>query len=141
MTVRAHLLHLDCRTKGGMQFGVLVLMVLWDALCGELFKVLVSVRAHSCDIDVRVLSGMQVTAQAHFCIYTVGCKGACSLGGGLGLRLGCWLIFARFTAGCRGGNCSIDGRVLLGAFFGGAFFGEVLFELVCKRCYLGSMLV
>ena len=33
--------------------------------------------------------------------------------------------------------CSIDGRVLLGAFFAG-----VLLEvLVCKHCYLGSMLV
>ena len=74
---------------------------------------------------------MQVTAQAHVCIYTVGCKGACSLGGGLGLCLGCWLTFARYTSGCGGGGyCSIDGRVLLGAFFGG-----VLFELVCKRCH------
>ena len=28
-------LHLDGRVQGGMQFGVLVLMVLWDAVCGE----------------------------------------------------------------------------------------------------------
>ena len=35
---------------------------------------------------------------------------------------------------------SIDGWVLLGAFFGGG--GGVLLEvLVCKHCYLGSMLV
>ena len=33
--------------------------------------------------------------------------------------------------------CSIDGRVLLGAFFG----GMLLEVLVCKHCYLGSMLV
>ena len=54
-------LHLDGRTQGGMQFGVLMLMVLWDAACGELFEVLVTVRAHFCDIDACVLSGMQVT--------------------------------------------------------------------------------
>ena len=66
-----------------MQFGVL-LMVLWDAVCGELFDVLVPVRAHFCDIDAHVPLGMQVTVQAHVCILTVGCKGACSLGGGLG---------------------------------------------------------
>ena len=101
-------LHLDGRTQGGMQFGVLLLMVLWDAVCRELFEVLVTVRAHFCD---RVLSGMQVTVQAHVCILTVGCKGACSLGGGLGFCLGCWLIFARLTAGCLGG-------VLFGVLFG-----------------------
>ena len=64
-----------------MQFGVLLLLVLWDAVCGELFEVLVTVRAHFCDIDARVLSGMQVTVQAHVCILTVGCN---ALGGGLG---------------------------------------------------------
>ena len=79
-------LHLDGRTQGGMQFGVLVLMVLWDAVCRGLFEVL-------------------VTVQAHVCILTVGCKGARSLGGGLGVCLGCWLIFARLTAGCLGGCC------------------------------------
>ena len=62
-----------------MQFGVLVLMVLWDAVCGELFQVLVTARAHFCDIDAGVLSGMQVTVQAHVCILTKGCRGACSL--------------------------------------------------------------
>ena len=55
-------LHLDGRTEWGMQFGVLVLMVLWDAVCGELFKVL-------------------VTVQAHVCILTVGCKGGMQLAG------------------------------------------------------------
>ena len=68
----------------------------------------------------------------------------------MGFRLGCWLIFARLTAGCLGGCCLdalqgdgarafclIDGRVLLGAFFGGV----ILEVLVCKHCYLGSMLV
>ena len=98
-----------------------------------------------------VLSGMQVTMQAHVCILTAGCKGACSLGGGLGFCLGCWWIFASLTAGCLGGCClgvlfrvmvrahfcSIDGRVFLGAFFGGV----LLDVLVCKHCYLGSMLV
>ena len=39
-------LHLDGRTQGRTQFGVLVLMVLWDTVCGELFEVLVTVRAH-----------------------------------------------------------------------------------------------
>ena len=48
-----------------MQFGALLLMVLWDAVCGELFEVLVTVQAHFCDIDARVLSGMQVTVQTH----------------------------------------------------------------------------
>ena len=61
-----------------MKFGVLLLMVLlmvlWDAVCKELFEVLVTVRAHFCDIHARVLSGMLVTAQA----LAVGCKGACS---------------------------------------------------------------
>ena len=56
-------------------FGVLVLMVLWDAVCGELFEVLVTVRAHFCDIDARVLSGMQVTDA---CLRS-GARGACSL--------------------------------------------------------------
>ena len=32
-------LHLDGRKQGGVQFGVL-LMVLWDTVCGELFEVL-----------------------------------------------------------------------------------------------------
>ena len=42
-----------------------------------------------------------------------------------------------FRVMVRAHLCSIDGRVLLGAFFGG-----VLLEvLVCKHCYLGSMLV
>ena len=31
-------LHLDGRMQGGVQFGVLVLLVLWDAVCGELFE-------------------------------------------------------------------------------------------------------
>ena len=54
-------LYLDGRPQGGMQFGVLVLMVLWDAVCGEL----VTVWVLFCDIDARVLSGMQVTVQVH----------------------------------------------------------------------------
>ena len=87
MRARAFL-HLHGRPQGGMQFGVLLLMVLWDAVCGELFELLVTVRAHFCDIDARVLSGMQVTVQAYVCILTVGCKGARSLGGGLGFCLG-----------------------------------------------------
>ena len=90
-----------------MQFGVLLLMGsdgLWDAVCGELFEVLVTVRAHLCDIDAWVLSGMQVMVQVQVCILTVRCKGACSVRG-LGFCLGCWLFFARFTAGCLGGCC------------------------------------
>ena len=62
-----------------MQFGVLVLLVLWEAVCGELFDELVPVRAHFCDIDARVISGMQVTVQAHVCILTGGCKGSMQL--------------------------------------------------------------
>ena len=62
-----------------MQFGVLVLMVLWDSVCGELFEiVVVRARAHFCDIDARVLSGTQVTVQAHVCI--LGVLGGCCLG-------------------------------------------------------------
>ena len=41
-----------------MQFGVLLLMVLWGAVCRELFEVLLTVRAH-------------------FAILTLGCYGAC----------------------------------------------------------------
>ena len=52
-------MYLDGRLQGGTQFGVLVLMVLWDAVCGEL----VTVWTHFCDIDAWVLSGM--TVQAH----------------------------------------------------------------------------
>ena len=56
VTVRAHVRILTVGHRGGgMQFGVLVLMVLWDAVCGEPFEVLVTVRAHVCDIDARVL--------------------------------------------------------------------------------------
>ena len=113
-------LHLDGGTQGGMQFGVLVLMELYDAVCGELF----AVRAHFCDIDARVLSGMQVTVQAHACILTVGCKGGMQLRWWFGILFGV-LVDSRKI------------RVLLGAFFGG-----VLLEvLVCKRCYLGFTLV
>ena len=75
-----------------MQFGVLVLMVLWDAVCGELIEVLVTVQAHFCDTGARVLSRLQVTVQAHVCILTVGCKGGTqlrTLDGGLGIRWGC----------------------------------------------------
>ena len=73
--------------QGECSLGVLVLMVLWDtvcrdAVCGELFEVLVTVRAHSCDIDARVPSGMQVTVQARVCILMVGCKGAAVWGAG-----------------------------------------------------------
>ena len=68
-----------------------------------------AVRAHLLKIDGRVLGGMQfggagagavlgVTVHACFCILTVGCKGACSLGcwgrwrSGMlfGVRLGVW---------------------------------------------------
>ena len=31
-------LHLDGRTQGEMQFGVLVLIVLWDAVCGSCLR-------------------------------------------------------------------------------------------------------
>ena len=51
----------------------------------------------------------------------------------------CWVVLfgVLFRVVVRAHFCSIDGRVLLGAFFGG-----VLLEvLVCKHCYLGSMLV
>ena len=99
--------------------------------------------------DARVLSGMQVTVQAHVCILTVGCKG--------GTQLRCWfgipfavLVESRKIDGwvkCgaawgalqgdgAGAFCLIDGRVLFGEFRG------VLLEvLVCKHCYLRSMLV
>ena len=50
-------LHLDGRVHGGMQFGVLVLVVFWDVF-GELFEVLVTVRAQ-------------------FAILTPGCHRAC----------------------------------------------------------------
>ena len=49
-----------------MQLGVLVLMVLWntvcgEAFCGELFEVLVTARAHFRDIEERVLSSVFVS--------------------------------------------------------------------------------
>ena len=76
----------------GVQFGVLVLAD-W-----VLFEVLMAVRAHLFKIDCRVLGGMQfggagagavlgVTVHACFCILTVGCTGACSLG------CWCWWCF------------------------------------------------
>ena len=34
MAVRAHLFKIDGRVHGGMQFGVLVLVVFWDAVWG-----------------------------------------------------------------------------------------------------------
>ena len=86
-----------------MQFGVLVLMVLWDAVCGEL----VTVWAHFCDIDARVLSGMQVTVQVHV-------LGGCCLGCSSGRC--CGQIFARVTAGLCLGRSSGGG----GVAFGGA---------------------
>ena len=63
-----------------------------------LFEVLMAVRAHLFKIDGRVLGGMQfggagagavlgVTVHACFCILTVGCTGACSLG------CWCWWCF------------------------------------------------
>ena len=109
MALRVHLFEIDSRVLGGMvwvaaraHFCLLTVEVLWDAVCGELFEVLVTARAHFCEIDARVLSSVQVTVQAHVCILTVGGKGACSLGGGLGFCLGCWLIFARLTAALQG---------------------------------------
>ena len=64
-----------------------------------------AVRAHLFKIDGRVLRGTQfggagagavlgVTVHACFCILTVGCTGACSLGGVFGMQFGeclrCW---------------------------------------------------
>ena len=109
---------------------------------------MVTARAHFCDIDARVLSGMQVTVQAHVCLLTVGCKGGMQLRWWLGTLFGVLVDFRKidgrlswgvlfgvlFRVMVRAHYCSIDGRVLLGAFFGG-----VLLEvLVCKHCYLGS---
>ena len=46
------------------------------------------------------------------------------------------LLGVLFRVMVRAYFCSIDGRVLFGALFGG-----VLLEvLVCKRCYLGSII-
>ena len=90
MVARAHLFKIDGRVLGGMQFGVLVQVLFWgvtlrahlcrrnavwgagpDGAVGRSswgFEVLVTARAYLCDIDARVLSGMQVTVQAHVCI-------------------------------------------------------------------------
>ena len=70
-------------------------------LIGVLFEVLMAARAHLVKIDGRVLGGMQFGALAQVLFWGVTVRG----GGGLGLRLGCWLIFARLTAGCVGGCC------------------------------------
>ena len=92
-------LHLDGRTQGGN--------AVWgagaDGAVGRSlwFEVLVTAGAFFCDIDARVLLGMQVTVQAHVCILKVGCKR------GMQLR---WRL-------------------------------GVLEVLVCKHCYLWSMLV
>ena len=82
----AHLLKIDGRVLGGMQFGgagasavlgvtvhacFCILTVGCTGACGA---------GAICDIDARVLSDMQVTVQAHFCILTVGCTGACCAG-------------------------------------------------------------
>ena len=82
-----------------------------------------AVRAHLFKIDGRVLGGMQlgVLVQVLFC--GVPARGV--------------LFGVLFRVMARGHFCSIDGRVLLRAFFGG-----VLLEvLACKHCYLGPMLV
>ena len=111
-----------------MQFGVLALMVLWDAVCGELFEVLVTVQAHFCDTDARVLSGMQVTAQVRWWF---------------GIPFGVLVDFRKidgwvswgvlvgvlFRMMVRAHFCLIDGRVLLGAFFGGG--GGVFWRCWC----------
>ena len=109
---------------------------------------MVTAWAHFCDIDVRVLSGMQVMVHAHVCILTVGCKGDMQLlRWWFGILFGVLVDFRKidgwlswgvlfgvlFRVMVRAHFCSIDGRVLLGAFFGG-----VLLEvLVCKHLYLG----
>ena len=67
---------------------------------------LVMVRAHFCDIDARVLSGMQVTVQTHVCILTAGCKGA-----GMQLR---WWFRTLF-------GVLVDGWVSWGVLFGVLF--------------------
>ena len=75
-----------------------------------------AVRAYLFKIDGRVLGGMQfggagaelgVTVQAHYCILTVGCKGACSLG--------CW---CRGILGCCLGCGCVFGGVLFGVLLG-----------------------
>ena len=59
--MQAHVCKIDGRVQAGMQFGVLVQVVLWDA-AGMLFGccyVLVTARAHVYKIDGRVHGGMQ----------------------------------------------------------------------------------
>ena len=89
-----------------------------------------------CDIDAWVLSGMQVRVQAHVCILTVGCKWGMQLRWWFGILFGVRVDFRRidgwvswevlfgvlFRVMVRAHFCSIDGRVLLGAFFGGCFW-------------------
>ena len=117
------------------------LRCLWQ--CGRIF----------CDVDARVLSGMQVTVQAQgACLHLDGrVQGGMQLRWWFGILFGVLVDFrkidgwvslgvlfgALFRVTVWAHFCSIDGRVLHGAFFGG-----VLLEvLVCKHCYLGSMLV
>ena len=61
MAVRAHLLKIDGRVLGGMQFGVLVHVLFWG-----------------------------VTVRAHFCILTLGRMGGMQFGVLLGSCLRCW---------------------------------------------------
>ena len=110
-----------------MQFGC------WCRCCfGALFELLVTVQAHFCESDGRVLGSMQVTARAHFGKID-GCPGACSLGYWcrccFGMLFGVWLrcwwrcrrMFARLMPGCSGVLC-------------GNALRQVLLEvLVCKK--------
>ena len=152
---------IDGLVLGGVQFGVLV-----KVLVGVLIEVLMAVRAHLFKVDGRrVLGVMQfgvlaqvlfwgVAVRAHFCIFTVGCRGACSLGwwcwwwcgilfAGMlfaGSCLRCWClrgrIFVILPSGCyRAGAClHLDDRVQGGMQF------DVLAQVVfwdmgcCLRC-------
>ena len=90
-----------------MQFGV---MVLWDAVCWVPFGVLVTALAHFVDIDARVLSGMQVTVQAHVCILTVGCKAGTPLKWRFGIPFRVLVDFCKIDAWVSWG-------VMLGVLF------------------------
>ena len=74
---------------------------------------MVTARAHFCDIDARVLSGMQVTVQAHVCILTVGCKGGMQLRWWFGTLFGVLVDFRK-----------IDGRLSWGGAVWGALQGD-----------------
>ena len=100
---------------------------------------LVTVRAHYCEIDGRVLGGMQLGVLVQVLFEAL--AHCCKIGGRVRGDV-VWQAGAVLGAGDSGGGffCDIDSRVLFGLLFGQGQACSVGVQVHVFR-YLGSMLV